>query len=141
MKTKQNKTKNITLKSAFSFVFCYCVCMGIALCIYHSQHLQINYLTVCFYPKAPIPQELGGTLQGFIVKHRKQNADGSVFSEVRLDANTRQYVLNNLKVFTVYEVKLAAVNEKGPGPYTPLYRVTTGEKRKLNFSLKNKQNT
>ena len=26
---------------------------------------------------------------------------------------------------------VAAVNEKGPGPYTPEYNVTTGEKRKL----------
>ena len=26
---------------------------------------------------------------------------------------------------------MAAVNEKGPGPYTPEYNVTTGEKRKL----------
>lgn len=26
---------------------------------------------------------------------------------------------------------MAAVNEKGPGPYTPEYNVSTGEKRKL----------
>ena len=26
---------------------------------------------------------------------------------------------------------VAAVNEKGPGPFTPEYNVTTGEKRKL----------
>ena len=55
-----------------------------------------------------------------------------MFSEVRLDANTRHYVLERLKVFTVYEIKVAAENEKGPGPYSPLYRVTTGEKCKLN---------
>ncbi|XP_078347645.1 protein sidekick-2-like isoform X2 [Oculina patagonica] len=77
---------------------------------------------------APFPQELGGTLQGFIVKHREQKAASSAFSEARLDANTRQHVLNNLKVFTLYELKLAAVNDKGPGPYTPLYSATTGEK-------------
>jgi len=82
--------------------------------------------------KAPFPQELGGTLQGFIVKHREQSSASSGFSEARLDANTRQHILNNLKVFTVYEVQVAAVNDKGPGPYTPLYRATTGEKRKLN---------
>lgn len=92
-------------------------------------------LTVFFYNlnvKAPFPQELGGTLQGFIVKHREQSAASSGFSEVRLEANTRQHILKNLKVFTVYEVKVAAVNDKGPGPYTPLYRATTGEKRKPN---------
>ena len=66
------------------------------------------------------------------MKHREQSSASSGFSEARLDANTRQHVLNNLKVFTVYEVKVAAVNNKGPGPYTPLYRATTGEKRKLN---------
>ena len=67
------------------------------------------------------------------MKHRRQNAS-SAFSEVRLDANTRQHVITNLKVLTVYEVKLAAVNEKGPGPYTPVYRATTGEKRKFDAS-------
>ena len=64
------------------------------------------------------------------MKHREQSSAG--FSEAHLDANTRQHVLNNLKVFTVYEVQVAAENDKGPGPYTPLYRATTGEKRKLN---------
>lgn len=67
------------------------------------------------------------------MKHREQNAASNVFSEVRLNANTRRYALTRLKVFTVYEVKVAAENEKGPGPYTPVYRVTTGEKRKLNI--------
>lgn len=68
------------------------------------------------------------------MKHREQKAASSAFSEARLDANTRQHVLNNLKVFTLYELKLAAVNDKGPGPYTPLYSATTGEKRKFNVS-------
>lgn len=65
------------------------------------------------------------------MKHREQSSAISGFSEARLDANARQHVLKNLKVFTVYEVKVAAVNDKGPGPYTPLYRATTGEKREL----------
>lgn len=92
-------------------------------------------ITVTSYPTsldikwaAPLPQELGGTLQGFILKHREKSAAGSVFSEVSLDANSRNHKLERLKVFTVYEIKVAAVNEKGPGPYSPLYRVTTGEK-------------
>nr|XP_058964313.1 protein sidekick-2-like isoform X2 [Pocillopora verrucosa] len=92
-------------------------------------------ITVTSYPTsldikwaAPLPQELGGTLQGFILKHREKSAASSVFSEVSLDANSRNHKLERLKVFTVYEIKVAAVNEKGPGPYSPLYRVTTGEK-------------
>lgn len=66
------------------------------------------------------------------MKYRQQSSASSGFSEARLDANTRQHVLKNLKVFTVYEVKVAAVNDKGTGPYTPLYSATTGEKRKPN---------
>ena len=31
---------------------------------------------------------------------------------------------------------MAAVDEKGPGPYTPEYNVTTGEKRKLVVALR-----
>ena len=54
-----------------------------------------------------------------------------IFIESRLPTNSSQYTLERLKVFTVYGIKVAAVNEKGPGPYTPLYNVTTGEKRKL----------
>ena len=114
------------------------MCIEAALYIYFSYICKSsNTESNCdLYPnfKAPFPQELGGTLQEFIIKHRRQDAASSAFSEVRLDANTRQHVLKNLKVFTVYEVKLAAVNEKGPGPYTPLYRATTGEKRKFNVS-------
>lgn len=67
------------------------------------------------------------------MKHRKETSANSGFSETRLDADTRQHVLKNLKVFTVYEVKVAAVNDKGTGPFTPLYRATTGEKRKPNL--------
>lgn len=59
-----------------------------------------------------------------------------MFSEVSLDANSRNHKLERLKVFTVYEIKVAAVNEKGPGPYSPLYRVTTGEKRKYDVRCK-----
>ena len=97
-----------------------------------------NFLLLDFDPnlKAPLPQELGGTLQGFILKHKEKSAAGSVFSEVSLDANSRNHKLERLKVFTIYEIKVAAVNEKGPGPYSPLYRVTTGEKRKCDVRCK-----
>ena len=80
--------------------------------------------------KAPYPQELGGTLNGFIVKYREQIPGVSGFTEKSLPKSARQHTLSNLKVFTRYAIKVAAVNEKGPGPYTPLYDVTTGEKRK-----------
>lgn len=77
---------------------------------------------------APYPQELGGTLNGFIVKYREQIPGVSGFTEKSLPKSARQHTLSNLKVFTRYAIKVAAVNEKGPGPYTPLYDVTTGEK-------------
>ena len=63
------------------------------------------------------------------MKYRQQGS--ADFTNVSLPSNSRQYALNNLKVFTVYGIMVAAVNEKGPGPYTPEYNVTTGEKRKL----------
>ena len=65
------------------------------------------------------------------MKYREQIAGASGFIEINLSANTRQYALQNLKVFTRYGIMVAAVNEKGPGPFTPVYDVTTGEKRKF----------
>ena len=65
------------------------------------------------------------------MQYREQIAGASGFTEVKLPANARQHTLQNLKVFARYGIKVAAVNEKGPGPFTPVYDVTTGEKRKL----------
>ena len=99
------------------------------------SHYTVFQVTpfLCFlsFVKAPLPQELGGTLKGFIVKYREQESAVSGFTEATLPATARQYTLENLKVFTLYGIKVAAVNEKGPGPYTPVYNVTTGERRKL----------
>jgi len=87
----------------------------------------------CFFVRfsqAPRPQELGGTPKGFILKYKEQVAGISDFIEVNLPTRARQHTLENLKVFTLYGIKVAAVNEKGPGPYTPVYNVTTGERGK-----------
>ena len=65
------------------------------------------------------------------MKYREQDAGISSFIEISLPASARQHTLERLKVFTRYGIKVAAVNDKGPGPYTPVYNVTTGEKRKL----------
>ena len=99
----------------------------------HYTYCYINTLFLCFrfFVQAPFPQELGGTLKGFIVKYREQESAVSDFTEVSLPATARQYTLENLKIFTLYGIMVAAVNEKGPGPYTPVYNVTTGERRKL----------
>ena len=59
----------------------------------------------------------------------------AVFTEIRLEANIRQRTIDKLQVFTVYQVKVAAINEKGPGPYTPTYLGTTGEQRKRKLIL------
>lgn len=64
------------------------------------------------------------------MKYREQIAGASGFTEINLPADARQHALQNLKVFARYGIKVAAKNEKGPGPFTPVYDVTTGEKRK-----------
>ena len=93
--------------------------------------LQVRLFTYFLsFIKAPLPQELGGTLKGFIVQYKEQISGVSGFTEVSLPASARQYTLQNMRVFALYGIRVAAVNEKGPGPYTPVYNVTTGEKRK-----------
>ena len=73
----------------------------------------------------PLPDELGGTLKGFHLEYRKYGA--STYLKKTLTSSTHKYTLTGLKVFTKYEVKIAAYNEKGSGKSTPPYRATTGE--------------
>ncbi|XP_048575611.1 protein sidekick-2-like isoform X2 [Nematostella vectensis] len=74
---------------------------------------------------APLPDEVGGTMQGFKLKYRK--ASDSNYLQISLGASQRSYTITGLEVFTKYHVTMAVVNEKGEGVYTPDIPATTGE--------------
>ncbi|KAK3726626.1 hypothetical protein QZH41_012276 [Actinostola sp. cb2023] len=75
---------------------------------------------------APSPAEIGGTLQGFIIKYKKKGTS-HFFALPQLSSSVRKYVINGFEVFTTYYIVIAVVNEKGAGKFTPELPGTTGE--------------
>ena len=84
--------------------------------------MKFTYL--CFQP--PLIAGVSGSLRGYKVKFRDVSSIQD-FEERPVDADTTEYLLSDLKVFTAYEVAIGAFNDKNHGVWSPLYRWRSGE--------------
>lgn len=81
-------------------------------------------ITVRWQP--PPPEEQNGQITGYKIRYRKQKKHVQVSMETT-PGNVRHFELRNLEKKSLYQVKIAAVNANGTGPFTEWTSIETYE--------------
>lgn len=89
-----------------------------------SKTFFIWFLFFNFQP--PAEEKLNGELLGYSIGYRVAGYEGvDSFTITKLDDLVTQYQMSGLPLFTKYEVKIAADNKAGRGPWTDSKYVET----------------
>ena len=82
----------------------------------------------------PTPCTHGGELTGYIFQYRSPSLTSS-FTEEAVDQGSTVFMLSNLVPGTTYEIKVAARNSVGTGPFSDIMSATTAELGRLRTNI------